>query len=146
MLCTSRKTTQFIKLYIDNRDDNSFIIVMMMMMMIMMMMTMLMMMMVAVAAVVEVGANDDDDTGSKIGLCIKVGRGQGDGDIGTWMMMMMMMWMIIAKVGGKCDISFFMKMCYLWFHLPKPHWIPYDVCTKYFFIIGVSKMTIVIRV
>ena len=49
MLCTSRKTTQFIKLYIDNRDDNSFIIVMMMMMM-----TMMMMMMVVVAAVVEV--------------------------------------------------------------------------------------------
>ena len=24
------------------------------------------------------------------------------------------MWMIIAKVGGKCDISFFVKMCYLW--------------------------------
>ena len=22
--------------------------------------------------------------------------------------------MIIAKVGGKCDISFFVKMCYLW--------------------------------
>ena len=24
--------------------------------------------------------------------------------------------MIIAKVGGKCDISFFMKMCYLWYN------------------------------
>ena len=24
------------------------------------------------------------------------------------------MLMIIAKVGGKCDISFFVKMCYLW--------------------------------
>ena len=68
MLCTSRKTTQFIKLYIDNLDDNSFIIVMMMMMMVMMMIMMMMtMMMVAVAAVVEVVVpNDDDDTGCKI--------------------------------------------------------------------------------
>ena len=32
------------------------------------------------------------------------------------------------------------------FHLPKPHWTPYDVYTKYFFIIGVSALTIVIRV
>ena len=31
------------------------------------------------------------------------------------------------KVGGKCDISFFLKMCCLWFHLPKPHRTPYDV-------------------
>ena len=29
------------------------------------------------------------------------------------------------------------------FHLPKPHWTPYDVYTKYFFIIGVSALTIV---
>ena len=56
------------------------------------------------------------------------------------------MWIIIAKVGGECDISFFVKMCYLWFHLPKPHWTPYDVYTKYLFIIGVSALTIVIRV
>ena len=56
------------------------------------------------------------------------------------------MWIIIAKVGGKCDMSFFLKMCYLWFHLPKPHRTPYDVYTKYFFIIGVSALTIVIRV
>ena len=32
------------------------------------------------------------------------------------------------------------------FHLPKPHWTPYDVYTKYFFIIGVSALTIVIGV
>ena len=32
------------------------------------------------------------------------------------------------------------------FHLPKPHWTPYDVYTKYFFIIGVSALTIVIRI
>ena len=32
------------------------------------------------------------------------------------------------------------------FHLPKPHWTPYDVYTKYFFVIGVSTLTIVIRV
>ena len=32
------------------------------------------------------------------------------------------------------------------FHLPKPHWTPYDVYTKYFFIIGVSALTIVIIV
>ena len=56
------------------------------------------------------------------------------------------MWMIIAKVGGKCDISFFVNMCYLWFHLPKPHWTPYDVYTQFFFIIGVSALTIVIIV
>ena len=31
------------------------------------------------------------------------------------------------------------------FHLPKPPWTPYDVYTKYFFIIGVSALTIVIR-
>ena len=53
--------------------------------------------------------------------------------------------MIIAKVGGKCDISFFVKMCYLWSTL-EPTWTPCDVCTKYFFIIGVSALTIVIRV
>ena len=28
------------------------------------------------------------------------------------------MWMIIAKVGGKCDTSFFVKMCYLWSTFP----------------------------
>ena len=32
------------------------------------------------------------------------------------------------------------------FHLPKPHWTPSDVYTKYFFLlIGVSALTIVIR-
>ena len=31
------------------------------------------------------------------------------------------------------------------FHLPKPPWTPYDVYTKYFFIIGVSALTIMIR-
>ena len=31
------------------------------------------------------------------------------------------------------------------FHLPKPHWTPYDVYTR-FFIIGVSALTIVIRI
>ena len=54
--------------------------------------------------------------------------------------------MIIAKVGGKCDISFFVKMLFMVnirVHLPKPHWPPYDVYTKYFFIIGVSALTIV---
>ena len=58
------------------------------------------------------------------------------------------MWMIIAKVRGKCDISFFVKMTcvILWFHLPKPHWTPYDVYTEYFLIIGVSTLTIVMRV
>ena len=38
-----------------------------------------------------------------------------------------------GKVGGKCDISFFVKMCYLWSTLD-PHRTPYDVYTKYFFI------------
>ena len=58
--------------------------------------------------------------------------------------------MIIAKVRGKCDISFFVKMCYLWstldsiFQNQLGHLI--DVYTKYFFIIGVSALTIVIRV
>ena len=76
-------------------------------------------------------------------LCIKVGRRQGDGDIGTrvWGLLDARrgtwghqvwdvrtygtgtrgrqiqgrgIWIIIAKVGGKCDISFFVKMCYLW--------------------------------
>ena len=32
------------------------------------------------------------------------------------------------------------------FHLPKPHWTPYDDYTKYFFIIGVRALTIAIRV
>ena len=58
--------------------------------------------------------------------------------------------MIIAEVEGKCVISFFVKMCYLWstfrFHLLKPHWTPYHVYTKHFFIIGVSTLTIEIRV
>ena len=39
--------------------------------------------------------------------------------------------MIIAKVGGQCNISFFIKMCYwmvnIRFHRPEPHWTPYDV-------------------
>ena len=58
-------------------------------------------------------------------LCIKVGRGQGDGDIGTRVWGLGTwgcgdvwdrdagMWMMIAKVAGECDISFFVKMCYL---------------------------------
>ena len=54
-----------------------------------------------------------------------------------------------GQVEGKYDISFFVKMCYLLvnirFHLPKPHWTPY-VHAKYFFMIGVSALTIVIRV
>ena len=36
--------------------------------------------------------------------------------------------------------------CNIRFHLPKPHWTPYDVYTKRFFIIGVSALTIVIRI
>ena len=39
------------------------------------------------------------------------------------------------KVGGKlCDISV-LFMVNIRFHLPKPHWTPYDAYTKYFFII-----------
>ena len=70
------------------------------------------------------------------GLCIKVGRGHRDACVGTWDLGTRDeglgdvkygtwgrqklgrrepgMFMIIAKVGGKCDISFFVKMCYLW--------------------------------
>ena len=44
------------------------------------------------------------------------------------------MCIIIAKVGGKCDISV-LFMVNIRFHLPKPHWTPYDAYTKYFFII-----------
>ena len=44
------------------------------------------------------------------------------------------MWMIIAKGGGKCDISV-LFMVNIRLHLSKPHWTPYDVYTKYFFII-----------
>ena len=47
--------------------------------------------------------------------------------------------MIIVKVAGKCDISFFVKnvffMVNIRFHLPKPHWTPYDVYTKHFFLV-----------
>ena len=32
------------------------------------------------------------------------------------------------------------------FHLPKAHWTPYDVYTKYCFILGVCALTIVSRV
>ena len=32
------------------------------------------------------------------------------------------------------------------FHRQEPHWTPYDVYAKYFFIIGVSALTIVITV
>ena len=60
--------------------------------------------------------------------------------------------MNIAKVGGKCDISFFVKMCYLWSTLDSifqnhlGHLI-YDVTENIsFFIIGVSALTIVIMV
>ena len=57
--------------------------------------------------------------------------------------------MIFAKVGGKCDIFFLgenlLFIVNIRFHLPKPPWTPYDVYTKYFFIIGVSALTIVIR-
>ena len=64
------------------------------------------------------------------------GRGHGDACVGTWDLGTRDeglgdvkygtqgrqklgrrepgMLMIIAKVGGKCDISFFVKMCYLW--------------------------------
>ena len=69
-------------------------------------------------------------------MCIKVGRGHGDVCVGTWDLgtrdegledtkygmqgcqkqeqRAHGMCMIIAKVGGKCDISFFKKMSYLW--------------------------------
>ena len=39
-----------------------------------------------------------------------------------------------SKVGEKCDISV-LFMVNIRFHLPKPHWTPYDAYTKYFFII-----------
>ena len=46
--------------------------------------------------------------------------------------------MINAKVGGKCDISFFVKMCFLMstFNsiIQKAHWTHQDVFTKYFVI------------
>ena len=58
--------------------------------------------------------------------------------------------MIIAKVGGKCDISFLVKMCYLWSTLGSivENHIGHltDVYTKYFCIIRVSALTIMIRV
>ena len=57
--------------------------------------------------------------------------------------------MIIANVGGKCDISFFVKICYLLSTLDSTfqnHIGHLTVCTKYFFIIGVSALTLVIRV
>ena len=58
--------------------------------------------------------------------------------------------MIIAKVGGKCDISFLVKMCYLWSTLGSivENHIGnlMDVYTKYFCIIRVSALTIMIRV
>ena len=62
-------------------------------------------------------------------LCIKVGRGHRDACVGTWDLGTrdegledikygtrgrQIQGIIIAKVGGKCDISFFVKMCYLW--------------------------------
>ena len=47
------------------------------------------------------GETRDLGTSSMVGTC-------GTGTRG--------MLMIIAKVGGKCDISFFMKMCYLWYN------------------------------
>ena len=46
--------------------------------------------------------------------------------------------MIIAKVADKCDISFFVKNVYLWSTLDSifpPHWTPYDVYTKHFFLV-----------
>ena len=50
--------------------------------------------------------------------------------------------MIIAKVGGKCDISFLVKMCYLYYG---QHQIPSSKTTLDT-LIGVSALTIVIRV
>ena len=72
----------------------------------------------------------------QIRLCIKVGRGPRDACVGTWDLGTRDeglgdvkygtrrrqklgrrepgMLMIIAKVGGKCDISFLVEMCYLW--------------------------------
>ena len=52
---------------------------------------------------------------------------------------------IIAKFGGKCDISFFAKMCYLWSTLVSIRntlWCLH----KTFRYIGVGAVTIVIRV
>ena len=57
--------------------------------------------------------------------------------------------MNIGKVGGKCDISFFLKMCYLWSTLDsifQNHLGHLMMLQKYFFIIGVSALTIVIMV
>ena len=58
--------------------------------------------------------------------------------------------MIIAKVGGKCDISFFVKMCYLWSTLDsifQNHFGHLMMFTQNISLqIGVSALTIVIRV
>ena len=70
------------------------------------------------------------------GLCIKVGRGHRDASVGTWDVGTRDEGLedikygtrgrvgrgrgdvkyrdAGGKVGGKCDISFFVKMCYLW--------------------------------
>ena len=49
----------------------------------------------------DLGTRDEGLEDIKYGTWGRVGRGRG-------------IWIIIANVGGKCDISFFVKMCYLW--------------------------------
>ena len=79
-----------------------------------------------------------------------MGRGDmWDGDVGTSKTGTQGMRMIITKVRGKCDISFFVKMCYLWSTLNSifQNHLGHLWCyRKYFFIIGVSALTIVIMV
>ena len=80
----------------------------------------------------DLGTRDEGLEDIKYGTRGRVGRGRGDvkyRDAGGRGMCI-----IIAKVGGKCDISV-LFMVNIRFHLPKPHWTPYDAYTKYFFII-----------
>ena len=61
------------------------------------------------ACVGDLGTRDEGLEDIKYGMQGRVGQGrQIQGCRGHGM------WMIFAKVGGKCDISFFVKMCCLW--------------------------------
>ena len=56
--------------------------------------------------------------------------------------------MIIAKVVGKMRYLFLCEnvlfMVNIRFHLPKPHWRPYDVYMQYFFLVYTHSVILVI--
>ena len=89
----------------------------------------------------DLGTRDEGLEDIKYGTRGRVGRGRGDvkyrdaGDAGCELLLQKSEVNAISLLHE--NVLFIVNIR---FHLPKPHWTPYDACTKYFFIIGVSGL------